>query len=321
MSVKTLVAGAAVAAGLSAATAAPLADKEAAAIPVLASWTGPYGGVPPFDKVTVPQLMPGLEVAMAEALAEVDRIAANPEPPTFANTIAAMERNGRTLDRVRTIYEIYGSTLNDDAVQAVEREMAPKLAAFNDRITQNEALFERIAAVYETRETSGLTPEQQRLVWLRYTNFVRAGAKLGPAEKQQLSAINQQLAALYTRFGQNVLADENDQQLVIADESGLAGLPESVREGAAQVAEARGLGGKWVIANSRSSIEPFLTYSARRDLREQAWRLFVNRGDNGGATDHNAIIAENTTLILSTDSDLFKFLKGMRPSGGGLPAP
>jgi peptidyl-dipeptidase Dcp len=296
MSVKTIVAGAAVAAGLSAATAAPLAEKEAAAIPVLAPWTGPYGGVPPFDKVTVPQLMPGLEVAMAEALAEIDRIAANPEPPTFANTIAALERSSRTLDRVRTIYEIYGSTLNDDAVQVVEREIEPRLAAFRDQVTQNEALFKRITAVYEARETSGLTPEQQRLVWLRYTDFVRAGAKLGPAEKKQLSQINQQLAALFTKFGQNVLADENDQQIVIDDEAGLAGLPESVRAGAAQVAEARGLKGKWVIANTRSSIEPFLTYSARRDLREQAWRMFVNRGDNGGATDNNAIITEILAL-------------------------
>jgi len=296
MSMKTLVAGAAVAAGLSAATAAPLAEKEAAVIPVLAPWTGPYGGVPPFDKVTVPQLMPGLEIAMAEALAEIDRIAANPAAPTFDNTIAAMERSGRTLDRVITIYGIYSSTLNDEAVQAVEREMAPRLAAFSDQITQNEALFKRIAAVYEARENSGLTPEQQRLVWLQYTDFVRAGAKLGPAEKKQLSQINQQLAALYTKFGQNVLADENDQQIVIDNEAGLAGLPESVRAGAAQVAEARGLEGKWVIANTRSSIEPFLTYSARRDLREQAWRMFVNRGDNGGATDNNAIITEILAL-------------------------
>ena len=152
---------------------------------------------------------------MAEQLAEIDRIAANPEPATFENTIAALERAGRTLDRVEHVYGIYSSTLNDEAVQAVEREMAPKLAAFSDQITQNEALFERIAAVYETREKSGLTPEQQRLTWLYYTNFVRAGAKLDADAKKQLSEINQQLATLYTKFSQNVLADENDGQLVI----------------------------------------------------------------------------------------------------------
>jgi peptidyl-dipeptidase Dcp len=229
---------------------------------------------------------------MAEALAEIDRITANPEPATFENTIAAMERGGRTLDRVITVYGIYSSTLNDEAVQAVEREMAPKLAAFGDQITQNEALFKRIAAVYDTREKSGLTPEQQRLVWLQYTDFVRSGAKLDPAAKQQLSAINQRLAGLYTKFGQNVLADENNEQLVIESEADLAGLPGGVRAGAAQVAESRGLPGKWVIANTRSSVEPFLTYADRRDLREKVWRMFVNRGDNGGATDNNAIITE-----------------------------
>ncbi len=130
---------------------------------LLAPWTGPYGGVPPFDKVKVDDLKPGLETGMAQQLAEIDRIANDPAPPTFENTIAAMERTGRTLDRVGTVYGVYSSTLNDEAVQAVEREMAPKLAAFSDQITQNPQLFERIAKVYETRETSGLTPEQQRL--------------------------------------------------------------------------------------------------------------------------------------------------------------
>ena len=170
--------------------------------------------------------------------------------------------------------------------------MAPKLAAFDDQITQNETLFKRIEAVYEAREKSGLTPEQQRLAWLYYTNFVRAGAKLDPVAKKRLSEINQQLATLYTKFSQNVLADENEGQLVIADAADLAGLPESVRAGAAQVAESRGKKGQWVIANTRSSVEPFLTYSDRRDLREKVWRMFVNRGDNGDATDNNAIIGE-----------------------------
>ncbi len=133
--------------------------KSEKANPLLAPWTGPYGGVPPFDQAKVEHLKPALEAGMAENLAEVDRIAANPEPATFENTIAALERTGRTLDRVGTIYGIYASTLNDDAVQAVEREMEPKLAAFNDQITQNEALFKRIEAVYEAREKSDLSVE------------------------------------------------------------------------------------------------------------------------------------------------------------------
>jgi len=293
MSLKSLVAGATVVATLAAAAAASTTDAApGAALPITAPWTGPYGGVPAFDRVTVEQLKPGLELGMAEQLLEIERIAADPAAPTFENTIAALERAGRTLDRVRTVFGIYSSTLNDEAVQAVEREMAPKLAEFSDRITQNEALFKRIAAVYDVRETSGLTPEQQRLTWVIYTNFARSGAKLDAAAKRQLSQINQQLASLYTKFGQNVLADENDQQLVIESEADLAGLPESVRAGAAQVAASRGKAGQWVIANTRSSVEPFLTYADRRDLREKVWRMFVNRGDNGGATDNNAIITE-----------------------------
>jgi peptidyl-dipeptidase Dcp len=295
MSLKTLIAGAGMAACL-AAGAAVGNTSATAANPLLAPWSGPYGGVPPFDQAKVEHLKPALEAGMAEQLSEIDRITANPEAPTFDNTIAAMERAGRMLDRVDTVYGIFSSTLNDEAVQAVEREMAPRLAAFSDQVTQNEKLFERIAAVYETREKSGLTPEQQRLTWLYYTNFVRAGAKLDPAAKKELSEINQKLATLFTKFGQNVLADENDGQIVIENEAELAGLPASVKAGAAQVAESRGQKGKWVIANTRSSIEPLLTYADRRDLREKAWRMFVNRGDNGGATDNNAIIGEILAL-------------------------
>jgi len=174
---------------------------------LLAPWTGPFGGVPPFDRAQVTDLQPALEAGMAAQLAEIDRIADDPAAPTFDNTIAAMERTGRALDRAANVYVIYSSTLNDEAVQAVEREMAPKLAAFSDQITQNPKLFERIARVYETREQAGLTPEQQRLTWVYYTNFVRAGAKLDAAAKKRTAEINQELAKLFTAFGQNVLKD------------------------------------------------------------------------------------------------------------------
>ena len=297
MSLKSFVAGAGLAVALvssSTGTAEAAATAEPpAANPLLAPWTGPFGGVPPFDEARVEHLKPALEAGMAEQLASLDRIASDPAAPTFENTIAAMERSGRTLRRVYTVYGVYSSTLNDDAVQAVEREMAPKLAEFSDRITQNQPLFERIAAVYDARGKSGLTPEQQRLTWVTYTDFVLAGAKVtDPAAKKRLSEINQRLATLYTKFGQNVLADENEGMLLIESEADLAGLPESVREGAAQVAESRGKKGAWVIANTRSSVEPFLTYSDRRELREKVWRMFVSRGDNGGATDNNATISE-----------------------------
>ncbi|MCE3285450.1 MAG: Dipeptidyl carboxypeptidase Dcp, partial [Steroidobacteraceae bacterium] len=241
---------------------------------------------------------------MSEQLAEIDRIANDPAAPTFANTIAALERTGRTLDRVSTVYGIYSSTLNDDAVQAVEREMSPKLAAFRDQITQNARLFERIARVYDTRETAGLTPEQQRLAWLYYTNFVRAGAKLDANAKKRLSEINQELATLFTQFGQNVLKDENEQVVTIERDADLAGLSPAVRDGLAREAEARGKKGQWAVANTRSSVEPFLTYSENRALREKVWRMFVMRGDSGGATDNNSTI----TRILQLRAERSKLL-------------
>jgi peptidyl-dipeptidase Dcp len=289
--------------GAEAADTMPL-TKTVADNPLLATWTGPYGGVPPFDRAKVGHLEPALEAGMAQQLAEIDRIARDSAAPTFENTIAALERSGRTLERVSTVYGVYSSTLNDDAVQAVEREMSPKLAAFSDQITQNAALFERIAKVYESREKSGLTPEQQRLTWLYYTNFVRAGAKLDADAKQRLSQINQELAGLYTQFSQNVLKDENEQAVTIDAEAGLAGLSPAIRDGLAQEAEARGQKGKWAVANTRSSVEPFLTYADDRKLREQVWRMFVMRGDNGGPTDNNAII----TRILQLRAERAKLL-------------
>ena len=260
--------------------------------PLLAKWEGPYGGVPPFDRVQVALFKPALEEAMAEQLKEIDRIASDPAAPDFENTIVALERAGQTLNRVETLYGVWSSTMNGPEFQVVQREMAPRLAAFNDQITQNEALFKRIEAVYNSPAKAKLTSEQQRVTWLYYTNFVRAGARLNADAKKRLSEINQQLAKLFTRFSQNVLAEETDQFIVLKSEDELAGLPQSLRDAAAAAAETKKQPGTWVIMNTRSSIDPFLTYSDRRDLREKAWRMFVNRGDNGGEHDNNAIITE-----------------------------
>jgi peptidyl-dipeptidase Dcp len=259
---------------------------------LLVDWEGPYGGVPPFDRVQVAQFKPALEAGIAENLAEVERIAKDPAAPTFDNTIVALEKTGQTLDRVQTIYGVFVSTMNGPEVQAVQREMAPRLAGFNDQITQNEALFKRIETVYNSPEKAKLTSEQQRLTWLYYTNFVRSGARLTPEAKSRLSQINQQLAGLYTKFSQNVLAEEDGQFIALKSEAELAGLPQSVRDAAAAAAAAKKEAGAWVISNTRSSVDPFLTYSDRRDLREKAWRMFVNRGDNGGEYDNNATITE-----------------------------
>jgi peptidyl-dipeptidase Dcp len=260
--------------------------------PLLAKWEGPYGGVPPFDRVQVALFKPALEAAMAEQLSEVEKIAKDAAAPTFENTIVAMERAGETLDRVGTLYGVWGSTMNGPEFQVVQREMAPRLAAFNDQITQNEALFKRIEAVYNSPNKKKLTSEQQRLSWLYYTNFVRAGARLNTESKARLSQINQQLARLFTKFSQNVLAEEDGQFIALKSEDELAGLPQSLRDAAAAAAVTKKVPGSWVIMNTRSSIDPFLTYSDRRDLREKAWRMFVNRGDNGDEHDNNATITE-----------------------------
>jgi peptidyl-dipeptidase Dcp len=260
--------------------------------PLLQDWTGPFGGVPPFDQVRIEHFKPALEAAMAENLREIDAIANQTAAPTFENTIVAMERAGSMLNRVAMVYSIWSSTMNEPAFREVEREMAPRLAGLSDQIFQNEALFWRIEAVYNSPGKASLTSEQQRLAWLYHNNFIRAGARLDEGSKERLSAINQRLAGLFTQFSQNVLADESGQYVLIEREQDLAGLPRSVVDAAASEAERRGLSSKWVISNTRSAMEPFLTYADNRALREQAFRLFATRGDMGGETDNNEIITE-----------------------------
>lgn len=272
--------------------AAPGSTPVAADNPLLQEWEGDYGGVPPLDEVEIEHFEPAIETAMAENLAEVEAVASNPAPPTFENTIVAMEKTGELLDRTLTAYGIWSSTMSDEAFQAVERSVQPQLAAFSDQISQNEDLFARIEAVYESMDETGLNPEQKRLTWLYYTNFVRSGVKLDDDAKARLSEINQRLARLYTQFSQNVLGDEDEYYVLLETEDDLAGLPQSVRDAASAAAQERGHPGKWLITNTRSSADPFLTYSDRRDLRQEVWEMWVNRGDMGGERDNNAIISE-----------------------------
>jgi peptidyl-dipeptidase Dcp len=253
-------------------------------------WAGPYGGVPPFDRVRVADFKAALEAAMAENLAEIAAIAGNPKAPSFENTIVALERSGRCLSRVSAVYSVWSSTMSSAEFQAVEREMQPKLAAFADKIHQNEALFRRIAAVHESSQH--LTPIQQRLAWHYHNNFVRAGAKLRGAAKSRVAAINERLATLFANFSQNLLADETEHVLYLNSVTDLAGLPESLRAAAQAAAIARGHAGEWAIVNTRSSMDPFLTYADRRDLRARVWRTYYSRGDNGDARDNKAIITE-----------------------------
>jgi peptidyl-dipeptidase Dcp len=274
------------------ATSVPASAAVLERNPLLEAWSGPHGGVPPFDRVRVGLFRPALERSIAAALADLERISRQPAPASFENTLVAMERATKPLDRVRAVYNVWRGAKRTPELLALEQEIEPQLAAFADHVTQNDSLFRRIEAVNETLESTGLTSEQQRLVSVARTDFVRAGANLDSAAKARLSEINQRLARQYARFAQNILTDETDRFLLLEGEEELVGVPESLRRVAAAEADARQLRGKWVIRNVRSAIEPFLTFAVRRDLRERAWRMFVDRGRGGGATDNNADVTE-----------------------------
>jgi peptidyl-dipeptidase Dcp len=263
--------------------------------PLLASWPGPFDGVPPFDAGTPDRFRDALERGIVSAQDDIRRIVDDPSPPDFENTIAALERSGRLLDRVARMAGVMTGSMSDAGYKALERDMAPKLAAARDTHTFNVALFRRIAAVFEQRHDVGLSSEQLRLVERTYRQFVRAGAALDHDQKAQLGAINQELAGLFTGFAQRVLADENTWT-VLNDEADLAGLSASFRSGARAAAIARGNPNAWAVVNTRSSVDPFLATADRRDLRERVWRKFVGRGDNRDENDTNTIVARIVLL-------------------------
>ncbi len=263
--------------------------------PLLQAWTTPFE-TPPFTAITPEHYTLAFEAALKAHNAEIDAIATDPAAPTFANTIEAMERAGETLTRASAVFWNLCSSHTNDAMQALEREWSPKFAAHYSGITTNAALFERIAALFERREQLGLGPEQRQLLIKTHKSFVRAGAQLEGEAKERYKSLAQARAQLTTRFGQNVLADEKAYALVLRGEADLAGLPQFVLDAASSAAEERGHTGAHVITLSRSLIEPFLTFSTRRDLREQAWKAWVARGANGGATDNRQTIAELVKL-------------------------
>ena len=278
------------------ATAAATSPTTPAPAPVLTGnvladpWPGPFQGVPPWDQVTVDlardALMKGIDVRRDEIAA----IVANPEPATFDNTILPLERAGEHLGRAGAIFGVMTANIGSPEWQALNREMSPILSAASDEITFNDALFQRIRAVHEGAAAAGLTAEQARVVERRYQALVRNGAALDAAGKEELGRINQALSTAFTSFQQKVVADE---QLFthITDEAKVQGLPDSNKSAAADAARARSLDG-WVIVNTRSAVDPFLTMADDRAMREEIWRKFVNRGDNGDANDTNATIAE-----------------------------
>lgn len=259
---------------------------------LLQPWSGPFGGVPPWDQVRSDEFIPAFDEAIRLHREEIDKIANDSSPATFENTIVALEKAGRALQRVNTVFDVYSSNLNVGPIPDIERTVAPKLSEHDDEVIQNAKLFERIAAVYASLETGGYNEAQRRLIDDRYKSFVRRGAKLSDSDKNKLSQVNKRLASLFTDFSQNVLTDEGGYVTWIEDVKDLAGLPQSLVAAMAGAAKERGKEGQWAVSNTRSSMDPFLTYSENRKLREQVWRNYYSRGDNGDEHDNNTIIAE-----------------------------
>ena len=274
-----------------------MTDPRSAAVsdnPLLAAWTAPFG-VPPLGQVAPAHFRPAFDQAMAEHQAEIAAIASDPAEPSFTNTVAALERSGRALARVsNAFYVLAGAHTNPD-IQAIERDMAPLLSRHWNEIHLNEALFERLDALHRRVAELGLSAEQARVLERYHALFRRAGAGLDAAAKTRLKDIAERLASLGTHFGQNVLADEQSYVLPLGADD-LAGLPDFARAAARGAADEHGRAGAYAVTLSRSSVEPFLQFSGRRDLREKVFRAWIARGDNGNKTDNNSVIAEMTAL-------------------------
>lgn len=264
--------------------------------PLLQDWAGPHG-LPPFADIQPAHFPPAFDAALAAHRAEIDAIARQAEPPTFANTVAAFDASGRLLTRLEQLFYTLAASATSPELQAVQRALAAPLAEHGSAVYMHQGLFARIDALFEQRDRLGLTAEQRRLLERVHLDFLRAGARLAPAARARYAAIMARLAELSTRFAQNVLGAESAYQLQLNGEADLAGLPGFVRAAARQAALDRGLGeSQHVITLSRSLILPFLSFSARRDLREQAWRAWVGRGDgtgqDGASGDNRAICRE-----------------------------
>ncbi|MBA2770698.1 MAG: M3 family metallopeptidase [Sphingomonas sp.] len=276
------------------AASAGAAVQPAVAVPdniLLAEWTGPHAGVPPFDKVSPALFPPAIQFGIDEQRREVLAIANNPAAPTFANTVEALEKTGQRLDRVLSVFGVMTSNTTTPEYQALDKEWSPKLSAASDEIVLNPQLFQRVKTLHAGKASLGLDAKQDRLLTRLYDSFVRRGANLDQAQKQRLSAMNQQMAELFATFSERVLADESTY--IQATAAQLKGVPDDVKAGLAAAAKERGqAAGTYAIKNTRSAVDPVLTFADDRALREKAWRAFVNRGDNGGKNDTNDLIRQ-----------------------------
>lgn len=284
-------------------TILPTVRAQAPNNPLLETWDTPFGA-PPFDRIDTEDFEPAFEAAMQQNLAEIEAISSNADAPTFDNTIAALETAGQDLARVQRTFSALTSSATNDELRAIQRRMAPRLAAHSSAITLNAELFARIDALFTRQATLGLDAEQLRVLERTHTRFVRAGAKLEGEARERLAAIIEELAGLYTAFSQNVQKCAEAFALVLKDEDDRAGLPDFVLSAAAQAASDRGLEGQHVITLARSSFEPFMTFSTRRDLRETLFAGWTNRGDNDDEFDNE----ENIRRILQLRLELARLL-------------
>nr|WP_238527890.1 M3 family metallopeptidase [Aquimarina agarivorans] len=259
--------------------------------PLLKEWTGPYNGVPQFNKMKLADVKPAIKKGMVLSLAEIDAIAQSKKAPTFENTIVTYEKSGSVLKRAFTYYRILSANMSSQEFRAIQKELAPSLSEYQSKISQNKKLFERIKTVYQNSQKKPLEADQQRVVNLIYKGFEMQGAELSAEKKKRYAAINKELSALYTQFSNNVLADEEGYVTYITKEQ-LGGLSEPLVKAYAKAAKDRGQEGKYAITNKRSSMDPFLTYATERELRKEVWTKYYSRGDNGDDKDNNAIIAE-----------------------------
>ncbi len=262
--------------------------------PFFETWTTPFR-VPPFDRIRPEHFAPAFDRGMEEHAGEIGAIAHSTELPSFANTIEALERSGRLLDRVSRVFFNLDASNTDDALEAIARDYAPRLAQHQMRIALDADLFARIAELFARRATLGLDADQLRLIERYHLRWVRSGALLGREQKARMAAISERLATLHTLFGQNVLHDERDWQLLL-DAPDLDGLPDFARAAAAEAAKERGIEGRWVVTLSRSCAEPFLSFSSRRDLRRALWEAWTARGTHQGARDNIPLIGEIVAL-------------------------
>ncbi len=258
---------------------------------LLNEWIGPFDGVPAFDKMKIEDVKEGMLESMKLNLEDIERIVQNNEKPNFENTIAEMERSGKELNRAYAYYGILSNNMSSPEFRTIQSELAPLFSEFQSKITQNEVLFNRIKSVYELSQKDQLEDDQQRVVELIYKRFSMNGAELNNDDKLKYAAINKKLSTLYTKFSNNVLHDE-ENYVTYLEKNQLGGLSDGYIKSAAKIAEDKGYEGKYAVTNTRSSMDPFLTYSTERELRKQVWTNYYSRGDNNDEYDNKEIIAE-----------------------------